>query len=110
MTISEHTEGMACDFDKVRGCFGFSYATEGGVLVWVVSRAELMGFFIRESGASFRQALGFMERGYASLHQTMYYEQAMPSNPDAKPIQWKTIAVPMFVFSAGKPAKVNLIQ
>ena len=62
--------GHGFDFNQVAdACVGA--LTEGGVLVWVVADATVDG---SETGTSFRQALGFMERGLR-LHDTMIWQK-----------------------------------
>ena len=94
--------GHGFDFDRVAdACVGA--LTDGGVLVWVVADATIDG---SETGTSFRQALGFMERGL-KLHDTMIYEKALAVNPT--PQRYGQAAEWMFVFSKGKPSTSNLI-
>ena len=76
---------------------------EGGVLVWVVADATVDG---SETGTSFRQALGFMERGL-KLHDTMIYERQGVNHTD---VRYEQMFEYMFVFSAGCPQTVNLLQ
>ena len=51
--------GHGFDFDRVADAL-VGVMPEGGVLVWVVADATIDG---SETGTSFRQALGFMDRG-----------------------------------------------
>lgn len=94
--------GHSFDFDRMAdACVGA--LKEGGVLVWVVADATIDG---SETGASFRQALGFMERGL-KLHDTMIYHKLGP------PLTMKKRYIPcweyMFVFASGEPETANLI-
>ena len=77
---------------------------DGGVLVWVVADATVDG---SETGTSFRQALGFMERGL-KLHDTMFFQNtreiSFAQNRYANVIEY------MFVFSNGTPGVANLIK
>ena len=81
----------AWDFDAIAdalvGCLA-----PGGVIVWVVADAIVDG---SETGTSFRQALGWMERGLW-LHRTMIYERTGASMPS--PYSYPRTAAYMFVF------------
>ena len=95
--------GHTFDFEGVADACVASLV-QGGVLVWVVGDATVDG---SETGTSFRQALGFMERGL-NLHDTMIYQKsgfAWPSKTRYHQT-WEY----MFVFSRGKPKTVNLIS
>ena len=94
--------GHAFNFDPVADML-VSVLAPGGVIVWVVSDATIDG---SETGSSFRQALGFMERGLR-LHDTMIYEKALRTRY-AKNRYFQSFDY-MFVFSKGAPAKSHLI-
>ena len=77
----------------------------GGVLVWIVSDGtEKNG---SESGTSFRQALGFKDRGLI-LHDTMIYQKVYPGNPT--PNRYYQVFEYMFVLSNGSPKTFNPIE
>ena len=95
--------GHGFDFDSVAdACVGA--LSDGGVLVWVVADATVDG---SETGTSFRQALGFMERGLR-LHDTMIYQKS-GGFPTKNEPRYRRAFEYMFVFSNGKPVSVNLI-
>ena len=75
---------------------------QGGVIVWVVGDATIKG---SETGTSFKQALYFKEIGF-NLHDTMIYAKRnyIPLTHNRYEQQFEY----MFVFSKGKPQKVNL--
>ena len=77
---------------------------EGGVIVWVVADATVDG---SETGTSFRQALGFMERGL-KLYDTMIYEKNGMAWPHAR--KYHNVVEYMFVITKGEPETVNLIK
>jgi site-specific DNA-methyltransferase (adenine-specific) len=68
----------------------------GGVIVWVVNDATIDG---SETGTSFRQALGFIERGMR-LHDTMIYKTNKPPCGNAR---YQPAFEYMFVISKGAP-------
>ena len=76
----------------------------GGVLVWVV--ADGIDENHSESGTSFRQALGFMERGLR-LHQTMIYQR---QGTNFTPKRYVRDTEYMFVLSSGEPSVFNAIM
>ena len=94
---------MSSEFDPVAdalvGCM-----PEGGVLVWVVADQTVNG---SETGESFRQALGFKERGLR-LHDTMIYRKS-GGPPIENKGRYKSAFEYMFVFSQGAPRTANLI-
>ena len=93
--------GHGFDFDRVAdACLGA--LAEGGVLVWVVADATVDG---SETGTSFRQALGFMERGLR-LHDTMIYRKHGGAAIKNLP-RHKNGFEYMFVF--GTPQTINII-
>ena len=95
--------GHGFDFDRMADvCVGA--LAEGGVIVWVVADATVDG---SETGTSFRQALGFMERGLR-LHDTMIYEVSVLKNPT--PNRYPQAHEYMFVFSNGSPTTSNLLR
>ena len=95
--------GHGFDFDRVADACVESLA-EGGVLVWVVADATIDG---SETGTSFRQALGFMERGL-KLHDTMIYHKR--NGPAGSQNRHKNSFEYMFVLSNGVPASINFIE
>ena len=95
--------GYEFDFDNVADAL-IPVIPEGGILVWVVADASIKG---SETGTSFRQALGFMERGLR-LHDTMIYEKAgLRSWAKNRYLQCFEY---MFVFSKGAPKAANMIE
>ena len=96
--------GHGFDFDRVAdACVGA--LADGGVLVWVVADATVDG---SETGTSFRQALGFMERGLR-LHDTMIYRKI--SGPAIKNLpRHKNGFEYMFVLSNGNPKTMSVIE
>lgn len=95
--------GHGFDFDRVADAL-VTAMPPGGVLVWVVGDAMVDG---SETGTSFRQALGFMERGLR-LHDTMIYQKSLPNNPT--PNRYGQTFEYMFVLSHGAPSTANLIK
>ena len=95
--------GHRFDFERVADAL-VPTLKDGGVLVWVVADATVDG---AESGTSFRQVQGFVERGLI-LHDTMIYRKK-----SSVPRTWKRRHRNgfefMFVLSRGKPATVNII-
>lgn len=79
--------GHPFDFDLVADALVATLAP-GGVLVWVVGDATVNG---SETGTSYRQALGFLDRGL-NLWDTMIYEKLGP------PITHAGRYVPAFEF------------
>jgi DNA modification methylase len=75
----------------------------GGVIVWVVNDATING---SETGTSFRQALGFLDRGLR-LHDTMIYKTNKPPCGNAR---YQPAFEYMFVISKGSPAVFNPIK
>ena len=95
--------GHGFDFDRVAdACVGA--LADGGVLVWVVADATVDG---SETGTSFRQALGFMERGL-KLHDTMIYSTPILKNPSSN--RYQQSFEYMFVFSSGVLSTFNGIE
>ena len=77
---------------------------EGGVLVWVVADATVDG---SETGTSFRQALGLMDRGL-KFHDTMIHARESFYTWENR---YKSGFEYMFFFSqAASPAIANLIH
>lgn len=95
--------GHGFQFDPVADACVTAMAP-GGVLVWVVADETVDG---SESGTSFRQALGFMERGLL-LNDTMIFEKATPMYGKGEPRYAGTFAY-MFILTNGKPAVFNAI-
>jgi len=77
----------------------------GGVVVWVVGDATIKG---SETGTSFKQALWAMECGF-NLHDTMIYQKNASPRDTRIPRYWQGFEY-MFVFSKGKPNKLNFIR
>lgn len=103
-------------YDNMRAYKGFTFDFEGiakelyritkpgGVVVWVVGDATIDG---SETGTSFRHALHFREIGF-NIHDTMIYEKS-GSLVVGSLYTYRQIFEYMFVFSRGKPARINLI-
>jgi len=103
-------------YDNLRDYNGYSFPFEdiakelyrvtktGGVVVWVVGDATIDG---SETGSSFRQALHFMQCGFA-LHDTMIYAKNGFRFPCE--IRYHQVWEYMFVFSKGKPKTFNPIS
>jgi len=96
-------KGYTFDFESIAKEL-FRVTKQGGVVVWVVADATING---SETGASFKQALYFKEVGF-NLHDTMIYEKANISFPDA--IRYYNCFEYMFIFSKGKPKTFNPIK
>ena len=77
---------------------------DGGVVVWIVGDATIKG---SETGTSFRQALYFKEIGF-NLHDTMIYRKN--NGQSGSNLCYKQVFEYMFVFSKGKPSRINLIK
>lgn len=77
---------------------------DGGVVVWVVGDSTIKG---SETGASFRQALTFMDMGF-NLHDTMIYEKNSCAFPDHN--RYYNTFEYMFVLSKGSPKSINRIE
>ena len=103
-------------YDNLRSYKGYTFKFEetanelyrvtkiGGVIVWVVGDATIKG---SETGTSFKQALYFKDIGF-NLHDTMIYQKnSYPFPPQNRYYQQFEY---MFVFSKGKPKKVNLLK
>ena len=95
--------GHDFDFDAVADAI-VSVMPEGGVLVWVVADGTHEG---SETGTSFRQSLGFMERGLR-LHDTMIFEKAQQGVYIRN--RYNQTFDYMFVFSSGPPRVFNIIE
>ena len=95
--------GHGFDFDRMADAL-VSSMPEGGVLVWVVADATIDG---SETGTSFRQALGFMERGL-KLHDTMIWEKVNPA-PVVLPHRYVPAWDFMFVFAKERVEHSNLL-
>lgn len=94
--------GHGFNFDRVADAL-VKVMSPGSILVWVVADATVDG---SETGTSFRQALGFMDRGL-NLHDTMIYEKAFITNP--RPEYYYQGFEFMFVFSKSEIATFNPI-
>lgn len=95
--------GHGFDFDSIADVL-VPALVEGGVLVWVVGDQVIDG---SETGNSFRQALGFMERGLR-LHDTMIYHKKHESNPT--PNRYSQTFEYMFILSHGAPKTANILR
>ena len=106
-------------YDDLRRYNGYSFDFEpiarelyrvtkpGGVVVWVVGDATKNG---SETGTSFRQALYFMECGFA-LYDTMIYQKTGNPSPQKPEIRYKHSFEYMFVFCKGsRPKHINLLK
>lgn len=83
----------------------FRVTRNGGVLVWVVADATVVG---SETGTSFRQALFFKECGF-KLFDTMIYLKPPRGAVGNNRTYWQSFEY-MFVFSKGLPKTINLLQ
>ena len=105
-------------YDELRKYNGYSFDFEdivselyrvmkpGGIIVWIVGDQTKNG---SETGTSFRQALGFIGRGFKP-HDTMIYEKNTSSFPARRNgNRYTQIFEYMFVFSKGKPKAMNFI-
>ena len=94
--------GHGFDFDRMADAL-VSVMPAGGVLVWVVADATIDG---SETGNSFRQALGWMERGLR-LHDTMIFSSSRQGalTPNRYFQNWEY----MFVLSQGRPETANML-
>ena len=77
---------------------------DSGVVVWVVGDATIKG---SETGTSFKQALYAIDCGF-NLHDTMIYEKCQScfgsNNCYLQSFEY------MFIFSKGKPGRLNFIR
>ena len=96
--------GHGFDFDRVANAC-VAALKPGGVIVWVVADATIDG---SETGTSFRQALGFMERGL-KLHDTMIYLKNGSGWKSYKKRHVNAFEY-MFVLANGYPNTVNVIK
>lgn len=97
--------GYSFDFENVAKQL-FRVVKPGGVVVWVVGDATINGC---ETGTSFRQALYFMQVGFA-LYDTMIYQKMGQPTPQKPEIRYAHTFEYMFVFCKGvRPNKINLI-
>ena len=88
-------DGYSWNFEELSG--RLFYATvKGGVVVWVVADATING---SETGSSFRQALGFMKRGF-KLADTMVYAVKGTGAKGSNKTYWQGFEY-MFVLSKG---------
>jgi len=96
-------DGYVFDFESVAAQL-FRVLCEGGVIVWVVGDQVKDG---SETGTSFRQALGFLDKEFL-LHDTMIYEKTgvVPQNNRRYEQEFEY----MFVFSKGQPKTFNPIM
>jgi site-specific DNA-methyltransferase (adenine-specific) len=95
--------GYSFDFETIAKEL-FRITKEGGVVVWVVGDAVING---SETGSSFKQALFFINCGF-KLHDTMIWYKDTFSFPDNT--RYRNSFEYMFIFSKGKPKKINLIK
>ena len=94
--------GHGFDFEQVADAI-VGVMAEGSVLVWVVADATIDG---SETGTSFSQALGFMERGL-KLHDTMIFESTKLGNPT--PTRYHQSWEFMMVFVQGELQTFNAL-
>ena len=95
--------GHGFDFDPIADAL-VDVLRPGGIVVWIAGDSTEKG---SETGASMRQALGFMERGL-NLHDTMVYMKNGPAYPSNN--RYYQVWEYMFVLSKGKPCTINLIK
>jgi site-specific DNA-methyltransferase (adenine-specific) len=95
--------GFVFDFPAIAAEL-YRVTKPGGVVVWVVGDATIKG---SETGASFRQALAFMELGF-NLHDTMIYHKSTPPFAKTATGRYEQHFEYMFVFSRGRPKTANL--
>ncbi|WP_457559600.1 DNA-methyltransferase [Candidatus Harpocratesius sp.] len=100
-------------YDNLRDYQGFQFNFEfiaqelyriikpGGIVVWIIGDSTING---SETGSSFKQALGFMSKGF-KLHDTMIYQKSGFAFPSKT--RYHQIFEYMFVFSKGKPKTFN---
>ena len=84
----------------------FRVTKKGGVVVWVVGDATIKG---SETGTSFRQALYAKEIGY-NLHDTMIYNKGGAGGAKGSNYCYTQTFEFMFIFSKGKPGRINLLK
>lgn len=94
-------DGYTFDFEAIAAEL-WRVTKPGGVGVWVVADETRNG---SESGTSFRQALGFMERGF-KLHDTMIYRCLNTGAKGSNDAYWQEFEY-MFVFTKGRIKTVN---
>ena len=92
------------DFDSIAEQL-YRVTKPGGVLVWVIADATVDG---SETGTSFKQALGFKEKGF-NLHDTMIFAKNNPM-PQIYRKRYTNEFEYMFVFSKGKVHTHNAIK
>lgn len=97
-------------YDNLRAYNGFKWDFEalarelyrvtkpGGVVVWVVADATVNG---SETGTSFRQALGFVDAGFA-LNDTMIWDKGQSSAVGATVCRYESVFEYMFVLGKGR--------
>lgn len=96
-------DGYDFDFESIAKEL-FRITKEGGVVVWIIADGVING---SESGTSFKQALFFKEIGF-NLHDTMIWYKDTFNFPD--PTRYRNSFEYMFIFSKGKPNRINLIE
>lgn len=96
--------GHSWDFDGVLSQLS-RVVKKGGVVVWIVNDATVDG---SETGTSFKQALQFMDRGFA-LWDTMIWDKPWCQYGDTKSRYAGTFEF-MFIFSRGRPSVINIIR
>lgn len=95
--------GFSFDFPAIAS--GLLHATkDGGVVVWNVGDETING---GESGAPYRQVLGFMDAGFI-LHDTMIWQKSNFSNPSRT--RYHQVFEFVFVLSKGRPKTFNPIM
>ncbi len=94
--------GYSFDFEGIANEL-YRITKDGGIVVWVIGDATVKG---SETGTSFRNALYFKEIGF-NLHDTMIWEKTgmLPTQD-----RYYAIFEYMFVFSKGKPTRMNFIE
>lgn len=95
--------GFRLDFDAIADGLA-RILKPGGAIVWIVADQTIEG---SETGTSFRQALGFMQRGLR-LHDTMIYRKRAVSFPT--PGRYFSTFEFMFILTKGRPRAINLLR
>lgn len=96
--------GYNFDFEKIANEL-YRITKQGGVVVWVVGDATING---SETGTSFKQALYFKDIGF-NIHDTMIWNKCNCGSIGSLNRYENTFEY-MFVFSKGKPTRVNIIR
>lgn len=98
-------KGFKWDFKKIAKEL-YRVSKDGGVVVWVVSDSTIKG---TESGASFKQALFFIECGF-NLNDTMIWHKTNPIPQFLNSPRYTNAFEYMFCFSKGKPKTFNPLR